>query len=106
MASKRKSLETIQAEIKRVGIYVRYSNLGGRNKDSLTTMQTQESACRQYCVPRNGEVVKVFKDPGRSAFKKGTPRPEYDEALRMIQTGEIDDCRLEGRSLYPKHLPI
>lgn len=88
--AKRKSLETIQAEIKRVGIYVRYSNLGGRNKDSLTTMQTQESACRQYCVPRNWEVVKVFKDPGRSAFKKGTPRPEYDEALRMIQTGEID----------------
>lgn len=87
--SRRKSIETIESEIKRVAIYVRYSNLGGRNKDSLTTMDTQESECRGHCNAKKWEVVKVLADPGRSAFKKA-PRPEYDEALRMIQTGQID----------------
>jgi len=90
MASKRKSQQTIDSEIKRVAIYVRYSNLGGRNKETLTTLDTQESGCRAHCAYKGWEVVKVLADPGRSAFKKNTPRPEYDEALRMIQTGQID----------------
>lgn len=90
--AKRKTMATIESEIKRVGIYVRYSNLAGRNKESITTMVSQESGCRAYCAAdhRNWEVVKVFSDPGRSAFKKNAPRPEYDEALAMIQSGAID----------------
>src|SRR6185436_1684125 len=90
MATKRKSQQVIESEIKRVGIYVRYSNLAGRNKESITTLDTQEAGCRAHCLPRGWEVVKVFTDPGRSAFKKNAPRPEYDEALRMIQSGQID----------------
>lgn len=58
--------------------------------DDRTTLVTQEHECNAYASNSLMEVVGTFVDDGRSGYKPGTPRPGFDSAMRMIETGQAD----------------
>lgn len=70
----------------RAVIYVRIS----LDRDNETSTTTQEAECRKFAQGKGWDVAGVFVDAGRSGFKQGTPRPEYDKALAMVVTGQAD----------------
>lgn len=72
--------------IKRVIAYIRIS----RDRETQTSIETQEMAIRRHCEYMGWEVVTVMGDPGKSAYKKGVLRPQYNEAIRMIERGQVD----------------
>jgi DNA invertase Pin-like site-specific DNA recombinase len=46
--------------------------------------------CRSHCKTMGWEVAGEFVDRDRSAFTKGTARPQYEEMLRRVRDGEAD----------------
>lgn len=72
--------------IRRVIAYIRIS----KDRETQTSIETQEFEIRRFCDFKGWEVIKVMGDPGKSAYKKGVLRPEYNEAIRMIERGQAD----------------
>jgi DNA invertase Pin-like site-specific DNA recombinase len=84
--SKRTTPKKETRAIKRVIAYIRIS----KDRETQTSIETQEIAIRRLCEYNGWEVVTVMGDPGKSAYKKGVLRPQYNEAIRMIERGQVD----------------
>lgn len=84
--NRRTSPKKERRAIRRVIAYIRIS----KDRETQTSIETQEIEIRRYCEYKGYEVIRVMGDPGKSAYKKGVLRPEYNQAIRMIETGEAD----------------
>src|SRR3982750_954761 len=84
--SRRTTPKSERRAIRRVIAYIRIS----KDRETQTSIETQELEIRRYCDFKGWEVVKVMGDPGKSAYKKGTLRPEYNQAIKMIESGQAD----------------
>jgi site-specific DNA recombinase len=73
----------VKSEMIPVVLYGRIS-LDRRNE---TSTETQVREMTQLCELNGYQVVGTFIDFGKSAFKLDTDRPEFDEAMRMIESG-------------------
>ena len=66
----------------KVVIYVRVS----KSRSDQTSLASQEAECRRWAEQQGWEVVAVFIENGKSAYKKNVKRPEFDRAMQMIET--------------------
>ena len=73
--------------MKRAVIYTRISEDRDGTKDSP---ETQERECREFCRRKEWDVVGVYSDRDRSAYKRGVKRPEFDRLLSNIRGGQAD----------------
>lgn len=73
--------------MKRFAIYCRISqDLTGESASPAI----QEKECRRYAEERGYDVIHVYTDRDRSAYKQDVHRPEYEALLDAMATGEID----------------
>lgn len=88
--SRRKRFEKIESttnnEIVRVVISTRISV----DRDTEQSIKNQLRECRAYAKAQGWEIVGEFADRGKSAFKLDVERPEFDKAMRMIETGKAN----------------
>jgi DNA invertase Pin-like site-specific DNA recombinase len=70
-----------------VGVYVRLSDI--REGVEAVSLRTQETDCRALAKRKGWTVVKVFKDPGRSAWKDNRDRPAFADMLAALEAGQI-----------------
>ena len=50
-----------------------------------TDEQTEESQlepCKNYCKEKGWEVIKIYRDHGKSAYKENTVRPQFEQMLK------------------------
>jgi len=71
---------------RRVGIYLRIS----KDRANEVSIALQERACRDYCAQKGWQIVGVYVDRGRSAFKADQCRPELDRLLADLGAGAVD----------------
>jgi DNA invertase Pin-like site-specific DNA recombinase len=71
---------------KPIDIYVRVSQVRGREGDSFISPDLQEERCRAQLVADGLEAGQVFTDLDESGGKES--RPAYDQALARIESGE------------------
>ncbi|MHB8994727.1 MAG: recombinase family protein [Armatimonadota bacterium] len=72
---------------KRCCIYIRVSTEEQANRG--VSLDVQEKVCRDAAKQLGYEVVGVFCDAGKSAFK-GKPRPAYDDMFRQAKARRFD----------------
>lgn len=65
-------------------VYVRVSKARG-DQQSLVNQERESIA---YAESRGWEVVKVFIENGKSAYKRNVKRPQFDAAMAMIERGQ------------------
>src|SRR4029453_47796 len=70
----------------RAGIYIRIS----RARRELLDAQRQEPPCRAFCADHGWQVVEVYTDDNRSAWKKGIRRDDFERMLADVRAGKID----------------
>jgi len=75
-----------QKPTKPIDLYLRFSQVGGRDKESLRTLEEQEQACRGHLELHGLEAGLVFSDSAVSGGKKS--RPAFDKALERARSGE------------------
>lgn len=71
------------ADMKKVVIYTRIS----KDREDQTSITTQEQSCRAYAESKGWDVISVYTDLGKSAFKRGVKRPELEAALNLVEVG-------------------
>jgi DNA invertase Pin-like site-specific DNA recombinase len=72
--------------LRRAGIYVRIS----KDRDDQLSTQVQEESCRAVCAARGYDVVDVYSDVGKSAYKVGASRPAFDRLRDDVAAGNVD----------------
>jgi site-specific DNA recombinase len=72
---------------KKAVIYTRVSLDRDGTKSSP---ETQETECRGFCEGKGWEVVAVYCDRNRSAFKQGAKRPDFERMLEDIEGGRAE----------------
>lgn len=77
---------TRSASALRVVIYVRIS----KDRENETSTTTQLELCRAYAKSKGWIVIAEFVEEGKSAYKKDTPRPKHDKAIRMVTSRQAD----------------
>lgn len=65
-------------------VYVRVSKARG-DQQSLTN---QERECMAFAESRGWDIVKVFSESGKSAYKRNVKRPMFDQAMTMVERGQ------------------
>lgn len=70
----------------RTVIYTRISKF----RTDQTSTPTQEAEARKLAASKGWDVVAVFCDPGKSAYKPHTKRPGWNAAMNMIETKQAD----------------
>jgi site-specific DNA recombinase len=70
----------------RVGIYIRIS----RAKRELLDAQRQLPPCEAFCQQQGWQVVEVYTDDNRSAWKQGIRRDNFERLLTDVRAGKID----------------
>ncbi|ALX67272.1 recombinase family protein [Microbacterium sp. XT11] len=70
---------------KTVDLYLRLS-IDKEGKDSL---ERQEADLREWAEREGLTVRKVWKDPGKSGYKRGVKRPDFDAAVAAVKAGEV-----------------
>lgn len=69
-----------------VDFYLRLS-VDREGKDSL---ERQESDLRKWAKREGLTVRKVWRDAGKSGYKTGVVREDFDAAIRAVSSGEVD----------------
>lgn len=64
-------------------IYVRVS----KDRDEQASTTDQANACRAYATSQGWHVLEVVEEKGLSAYKEDVKRPEYERAIRMVESG-------------------
>jgi len=77
---------TRSASALRVAIYVRIS----KDRENETSTTTQLELARNYAAAKGWIVIAEFVEEGRSAYKKDTPRPKFDRAMKMVLNHQAD----------------
>jgi site-specific DNA recombinase len=75
-----------EGAVRRVGISVRIS----KARDEQLSTAIQEKACRAYCEQRGWHVVDVYIDEGRSAYRRGVRRRQFERLMADVEAGVID----------------
>src|SRR4029453_17191200 len=70
----------------RAGIYIRIS----RARRELLDAQRQEPPCRAFCADHGWQVVEVYTDDNRSAWKEGIRRDSFERMLSDVRAGRLD----------------
>jgi len=70
----------------RAAIYIRIS----RARRVLLDAQRQEPPCRAFCAAQGWQVVDVYIDDNRSAWKQGIRRDAFERLLADVRAGRID----------------
>jgi site-specific DNA recombinase len=70
----------------RAAIYIRIS----RARRELLDAQRQEPPCRAFCADHGWQVVEVYLDDNRSAWKEGIRRDHFERLLADVRAGRID----------------
>jgi site-specific DNA recombinase len=70
----------------RAGIYVRIS----RARRVLLDAQRQLPPCQDFCKTHGWQVVEVYTDDNRSAWKQGIRRDDFERMLRDVRAGRLD----------------
>ena len=70
----------------RAAIYIRIS----RAKRVLLDAQRQEPPCRSFCEEHGWQVVEVYVDDNRSAYRKSVKRESFECMLADVRAGKID----------------
>ena len=70
----------------RAGIYMRIS----RARRELLDAQRQEPPCRAFSAEQGWQVVDVYIDDNRSAWKQGIRRDAFDRLLADVRAGRIE----------------
>ncbi|HWL78105.1 recombinase family protein [Microbacterium sp.] len=68
-----------------VDLYLRLS-IDKEGKDSL---ERQEADLRAWATREGLTVREVWRDPGKSGYKRGVKRPDFDAAIRAVTSGEV-----------------
>ncbi|MDT0179934.1 recombinase family protein [Microbacterium sp. ARD31] len=68
-----------------VDLYVRLS-IDKEGKDSL---ERQEADLREWAQREGLAVRRVWRDAGRSGYKQGVKRPDFDAAVAAVASGEV-----------------
>jgi site-specific DNA recombinase len=74
------------AAMVRAGIYIRIS----KTKRELLDAQRQEPPCRTFCAAQGWTVVEVYIDDGRSAWRRGVRRDDFERMLADVRAGRLD----------------
>jgi site-specific DNA recombinase len=72
--------------VARAAIYVRIS----RARRELLDAQRQEPPCRAFSAHQGWQVVEVYVDDNRSAWKQGIRREAFERMLADVRAGRID----------------
>jgi site-specific DNA recombinase len=67
-------------------IYIRIS----RTKRELLDAKRQEPPCRAFCAEQGWQVVEVYVDDNRSAWKREIRRDAFERILADVRAGKID----------------
>ena len=67
-----------------------YSRVSTDDQAEAQTIETQLSACREYCLRAGHEVVEVFKDEGVSGATALADRPKGKALLAALEARAID----------------
>jgi site-specific DNA recombinase len=70
----------------RAAIYIRIS----RTKRELLDAKRQEPPCRAFCAEQGWQVVEVYIDDNRSAWKREIRRDAFERMLADVRAGKID----------------
>jgi site-specific DNA recombinase len=70
----------------RAGIYIRIS----KTKRELLDAQRQEPPCRAFCADHGWDVVEVYIDDNRSAWREGVRRDNFERMLADVRAGRLD----------------
>lgn len=70
----------------RAGIYMRIS----RARRVLLDAQRQEPPCRAFCAEQGWQVVEVYVDDSRSAYRQDVRRDNFERMLADVRAGKID----------------
>jgi site-specific DNA recombinase len=70
----------------RAAIYIRIS----RARRELLDAQRQEPPCRAFCAQQGWQVVNVYIDDNRSAYKRNIKRDAFERMLTDVRAGLID----------------
>jgi DNA invertase Pin-like site-specific DNA recombinase len=70
----------------RAGIYIRIS----RARRELLDAQRQEPPCRAFIADHGWQVVEVYTDDNRSAWKEGIRRDDFERMLADVRAGKLD----------------
>jgi site-specific DNA recombinase len=70
----------------RAAIYIRIS----RSRRELLDVQRQEPPCRDFCAEQGWQVVEVYIDDNRSAWKRGIRRDAFERMLADVRADRID----------------
>jgi site-specific DNA recombinase len=70
----------------RAGIYIRIS----RARRELLDVQRQEPPCRAFCAQQGWQVVEVYVDDSRSAYRQGVKRDDFERMLADVRAGRLD----------------
>lgn len=73
-------------ETPRVVIYTRIS----KDRIDQTSTETQLAEATAFANSRGWDIVAICEDKGKSAYKRKVKRPEFDRAMRMIQTKQAN----------------
>jgi DNA invertase Pin-like site-specific DNA recombinase len=81
-----KRAQTKTDGVRRVLVYVRIS----KDRANEISTDVQEKTARRYARDKGWQVVGVYIDRGRSAFKSNARRPEYERMLADLEAGVGD----------------
>jgi site-specific DNA recombinase len=70
----------------RAAIYIRIS----RARRELLDVQRQEPPCRAFCAEQRWDVVEVYVDDSRSAYRQNVKRDDFERMLADVRAGKID----------------
>jgi site-specific DNA recombinase len=70
----------------RAAIYIRIS----RARRELLDAKRQEPPCKDFCAAHGWQVVEVYVDDNRSAWKEGIRRDGFERMLADVRAGKID----------------
>jgi site-specific DNA recombinase len=70
----------------RAAIYIRIS----RTKRELLDAKRQEPPCRAFCAEQGWQVVEVYVDDNRSAWKREIRRDAFERMLTDVRAGKLD----------------
>jgi DNA invertase Pin-like site-specific DNA recombinase len=70
----------------RAAIYIRIS----RARRELLDVQRQEPPCRAFCAEQGWDVVEVYVDDSRSAYRQNVKRDDFERMLADVRAGRID----------------
>lgn len=70
--------------------YAIYRRISKDPKGESASPAIQEKECRRLAAERGYEIVEVYTDVDRSAYKQDVVRPQYEAMLRAMATGTIE----------------